>query len=189
METAFIRQLLGGKNPLAGDRLVIQADEMVNAQAVDVGVIGEAPLGKVLAQIIAVCPDGLGELGEGEVVLQEKMLFFAVLFQQRADAGGDGWRCSGGGLLRILCRRCDGRRVFVQLLQRFHAPQQQPHDYEIVYLQKIDENDIVRSAAVEHEKQQEQTQNQQALPNLLVLKIRVVVPQPAAIAPDGEEHI
>ena len=90
MESAFSGKLICRKDTVSGDGLMVQAYEVFYAQAVDVGIIGESLLGKVLAQIGTIRTDGLGELGEGEVVLQEEECVFAVLFQLRADDVGKG---------------------------------------------------------------------------------------------------
>ena len=90
VESAFGGELGGRKGAVAGNGLLIQTDEVFYAQSVDVGIIGETLLGKVLTQIGTVGADGLGELGKGEVVLQEEKRIFAVLFQLRAYYVGNG---------------------------------------------------------------------------------------------------
>ena len=64
MEPALESQLLGGEDAVGGHCLMIKADEMIHAQAVDVRVIGMPLLGEVLAQIVSVCADGIRKLGK-----------------------------------------------------------------------------------------------------------------------------
>ena len=53
--SALKSQLLCGDNTLLCRRLTVKTHEMIHPQAVDVSVIGEPLLGKVLAKIITVC--------------------------------------------------------------------------------------------------------------------------------------
>ena len=59
VETTLERQLLGGKFTPVGHRLFIEADKVADAKPVDVSVISDALLGKVLAKIGPVCADGI----------------------------------------------------------------------------------------------------------------------------------
>ena len=87
VEPALESELLGGEGALVCHGLMIQADEVADAQPVDVGVVRDALLGEVLAQIVAVRADGLGQIGQGEVMLQVELLVLAMLFQEGADVG------------------------------------------------------------------------------------------------------
>ncbi len=51
---------------------------MIDAKAVDIGVIGNALLGKIVAQIGAVGTDGCGELLQGKIMLQIELFVLAV---------------------------------------------------------------------------------------------------------------
>ena len=66
-------QLLGREGALGGDSLVIEADEMTDAQIVDIGIVGGILMGEILAEIGAVGTDGLGKLGDGEFVPQVEL--------------------------------------------------------------------------------------------------------------------
>ena len=79
VETTLERQLLGGKFTPVGQRLFIEADKVADAKTVDVSVVGDALLGKVLAQISTVCTDGTCQLCQRKVVLQVQPLVFAML--------------------------------------------------------------------------------------------------------------
>ena len=68
-EAALIGQLLGADGLSGSDALLIALDEMVDAQIVDISVVGDALTGKILAEIGAVCADGHGQLLTGELVL------------------------------------------------------------------------------------------------------------------------
>lgn len=61
---------------------------MADAQAVDVGVVGQALLGEVLTEVVVVGANGLGELRKGEVVLQVKLRVVTMTFKQLSNAGG-----------------------------------------------------------------------------------------------------
>jgi len=59
VEATLDSQLLGGDYTLLGHGLLMQTDEVPDAKPVDVSVISDALLGKVLAQISPVCADGI----------------------------------------------------------------------------------------------------------------------------------
>ena len=81
-EAALLGQLLGDDGLAGLGSLLTTADEIVDAQVVDIGVVGDALAGEILAQIRAVCADGRCQLRQGEVGLQVKLRVGAVLFQQ-----------------------------------------------------------------------------------------------------------
>ena len=55
-------ELLGCESASLGYRLLVQADKVADAKSVDIGVVGDTLLGKVLAQISPVCADGACQL-------------------------------------------------------------------------------------------------------------------------------
>ena len=58
-EAAIVGQLLGGERTLVSDGIVVEVDEMADAQAVDVGVVGQPLLGEMLAEVVMVGTYGL----------------------------------------------------------------------------------------------------------------------------------
>ena len=62
-------------------------DEVVDTQIVDIDIIGDALTREILAEIRAVGANGLGQLLQGEVVLQVKLRVDATLGQQSLDLG------------------------------------------------------------------------------------------------------
>ena len=56
---ALQSQLLGGERTLVSDGIVVEVDEMADAQAVDVGVVGQPLLGEMLAEVVMVGTYGL----------------------------------------------------------------------------------------------------------------------------------
>ena len=85
--TAFADQLLDGKGLLGAGDLLVAADEIVDAQIVDIGVVGDALTGEILAEIRAVGANRPGQLLKAQVVLQVKLCGRAVLCQQLFDLG------------------------------------------------------------------------------------------------------
>ena len=88
-ETALLSQLLSGEGTISGDSLTIESDKVLDAQAVDIGIVGSVMLREVLAEVSAIGADGPAEIVEFEVVLQIELCGLAILFQQLADVGGD----------------------------------------------------------------------------------------------------
>lgn len=78
-ETAAVCQFLDGERTAGGNCLTIEADEMIDAQIVDIGIVGDALAGEILAEIGTVCTNSLGKLGEGQVVLQVELRVYAML--------------------------------------------------------------------------------------------------------------
>ena len=68
--TALAGQLLDGEGLLGLDDLLVAANEVVDAQIVDVRIISDALTGEILAEIAAVGANDLRQLRQGEVVLQ-----------------------------------------------------------------------------------------------------------------------
>ena len=89
-ETALVGKLFGYHRLAGGDCLMVELDEVLYAQAVDVGIVGAALHGKVLAEIDAVGAYQFGELRHRDVVLQVEPRLLAILLQQRADFVGGG---------------------------------------------------------------------------------------------------
>ena len=93
---AFAGQLLGYDGHSGSDDLLVAADEVVDAQVIDIGVVGDALTGEELAEVEAVGANGLGQLLQREVVLQVKLRGDAVLCQLSFDLGEvdiDGLSC------------------------------------------------------------------------------------------------
>ena len=67
--------------------LLVAVDEVVDAQVVDIDVVGDALPRKILAEIVAVGAYLLGQLLQGEVVLQVELRGHAALGQQMLDLG------------------------------------------------------------------------------------------------------
>ena len=67
---AVVGQLLGGDGLPCGDCLAIETHKVVDAEVVDIGIVGHAMTGEKLAEIEAVDADSCGELLQGQVVLQ-----------------------------------------------------------------------------------------------------------------------
>lgn len=82
---AFTGQLLGSDGLLDSDSLTIEIHKLIDAEVVDVGIVGHAMAGEELAEIVAVDANGCGELLQGKVVLQVKLRTYATLVQQLLD--------------------------------------------------------------------------------------------------------
>ena len=67
--------------------LAIETDEVVDAQVVDIGVIGNALTREILAEIGAVSTYSKSQLQKRQVVLQVKFFGYAALFQQLFNMG------------------------------------------------------------------------------------------------------
>ena len=89
-ESTLVSQLLNRYGLMDGGSLMVEVDEVTDAQPVDIGIVGGTLIGKVLAEIDTVDTYLLGELGEGDVVLQIELRFLAVPPQQRPDVVTNG---------------------------------------------------------------------------------------------------
>ena len=103
----FVGQLLGDDGLSGSGKLLVALDEVVDALIVDIGIIGDALTGEILAEIVTVGANGLCQLLQGQVMLQVELGGDAVLAQQlfylgEVDRGGRG--------RRLLC--LDGSGVF-----------------------------------------------------------------------------
>lgn len=82
LEAALIGQLVGGEDSACTQGLIIESDEVLYAKAVDVGVVGLARPGEILAQISSVGANESCKLGKGHVMTQIVLLFHAVLLEK-----------------------------------------------------------------------------------------------------------
>ena len=134
-EATFVGQLLRGEGTLTGNGFAIEIDEVSDTQVVDVSVVGQSLLGKILAKVVMVGAYGLSELGKGEVVLQVKLLLLAMPLKQLPDAIGISRGCNFfwllGHFFLLLSRR------LIQLLERLHAPQQETEKCKADKLHKV----------------------------------------------------
>lgn len=79
LETTLRSQLLSGERLFYSHGLAIKANEMVDAQIVDIGIIGHSLSREILAEIEAVGTHGGGELVNSQVVLQIELRVDAML--------------------------------------------------------------------------------------------------------------
>ena len=71
-------QLLRSVGLLGCNGLTVVADEVLNAEVVDIGIVGDALSGEIAAEIEAVGTNGLGKLRKGQVVLQVELRIDAM---------------------------------------------------------------------------------------------------------------
>ena len=95
--------------------LMVEADEMLDAQTVDIGIIGDALLGKVGTEVGAVGTDDDSKLLQGKVMLQVDLLILTVMLQQPSYIN-----TLGGFLLLVV--------YGIKLLQRLYTPEQEAND-------------------------------------------------------------
>ena len=69
-ETTLIGQLLDGHRLMGRNCLMVEVDEVLDAQTVDVFIITDTLQGKVLAEVGTIDANLIGELGQGNVVMQ-----------------------------------------------------------------------------------------------------------------------
>ena len=130
----------------AGYGLEEEMLEMVDAQAVDVAVIGDALLGQVGTQVGAVSAYAFAKLCECEVVLEIELGTLAMFAEQHTDVSGDGegeetvlgCRLSGVGIVvgnRLVVDQLILTGGFVgtflavvELLKVFDTPNQEGND-------------------------------------------------------------
>lgn len=84
-EATLVSQLLGTDRLSGSNARLVAPDEMVDAKVVDVSIIGNALTGEILAEVVAVGVDSLGQLFTGDVVLQVELRGFAAFAQQLAN--------------------------------------------------------------------------------------------------------
>ena len=85
MVAAFAGQLLDGECLPGGRDLLISADEVVNAQIVDIGIVSDALTCEIVAEIGTVGANRMSQLLKSQVVLQVKLCIYAVLSQHLLD--------------------------------------------------------------------------------------------------------
>ena len=69
---ALLGQLLGNDGLSGSGGLFVEAHEVVDAQVVDIGIVGDALTGEILAEIKTVDANRLSQLLQGQVALQVK---------------------------------------------------------------------------------------------------------------------
>ena len=77
-ETTLESQLLNHYWLMVSDCLVVEVDEVLDAQTVDVAIVSHTQTGEMLAQIETVGANQVGKLGNGNVVLQIKWLCCSI---------------------------------------------------------------------------------------------------------------
>ena len=171
--SAFACQLLGGERSAFSNSLTIEIGEMVDAQVVDIGIVGDALTGEILAEIVAVGANGFGKLGDVQVVLQVELRVYAMVLQLLLEGGrwrilGGGWKVEGGG-----------RKV----AERLYPPQEVEDKHGGDNQHGVFINRGFVAKLIDGECQQYDGQHDEAAPYLLVLQVGIVVAQPAAILP------
>lgn len=63
-EAALMSQLLGGESALVSDGFTVKIHEVIDTQAVDISVIGQALLSEILTEVVVVSANGLRKLGK-----------------------------------------------------------------------------------------------------------------------------
>ena len=171
---------------------------MLDAQAVDVGIVSDALGGKMPAKIGAIGANLLGELDNGNVVLQIELLFLAVLLQQHPDVVVDSGRQTiifrklrgDRFVLRIVNGNGRvGRHLDIQVAQRFNPPHEIADKDDVGHLKDEVVSRATNFEGIDGKCQQNDGQHHKALPHLFVLQIGVVVAQPASVLPHRTYHI
>ena len=172
-------QFLGGEGTLGSVGLTDETDETVDAQVVDIGIVGGALTREIHAEVGAVGAKGLRQMRERQVVLQVELRALTLLLEQGTDLliGGIGY---GFGRRRLRD---------AQVGQRLHAPQQMTDEQEAAHLNDVFVGDAAVARHVIDEQEHDDRQYQQTLPHLLVLQVGIVVAQPAAVLSHLEHHI
>ena len=80
METTLVGQLLNRYRLMQSSCLMVKVDEVLDAQAVDVGTISDTLRAKVFAEVYTIGTNQFGELHSRNVVLQVKLRFLAISF-------------------------------------------------------------------------------------------------------------
>ena len=79
--TTFASQLLDGEGLLGAVDLLVAADEVVDTQIIDIGIVSDALTGEILAEIRAVSANRPGQLLKAQVVLQVELCVHAMFYQ------------------------------------------------------------------------------------------------------------
>ena len=105
---------------------------MGDAVTVDVGIIGGALLGEILAEIGAVGADGFGQLAQRQAVLQIELRFLTAPLEQRTEIGGN-------GPMDIVGLGLNGSIIILdfQFLKRLHTPEEECDDDKRNQLRQI----------------------------------------------------
>ena len=83
-------ELCGNGRTIGFDAIAVETHKVVDTQAIDIGVIRDALLGKIGTQIGAVGTDSRSKLLQREVVSQIEMSGFTMLVKQLLDIIGNG---------------------------------------------------------------------------------------------------
>ena len=75
---AVAGQLLGWDRTLVSDGLAVETGEMLDAQVVDIIIVGGFLMREILAEVEAVSTKDLGQLGDGQVVLHVELRVYAM---------------------------------------------------------------------------------------------------------------
>ena len=76
---AVMSQLHNGELAVRSNSFTIEADEMIDAEIVDICVVIRLLAGEILTEVEAVGTDSLGKLGKCQVVLQVELCVDAIL--------------------------------------------------------------------------------------------------------------
>jgi len=79
MEATLVGQLLGSERTMIANRLMKEADEMIDAQVVDIGIVSHAYSSEILTEIETVSANSFGKLEKAQVVLQVELCVYAML--------------------------------------------------------------------------------------------------------------
>ena len=66
----LLSQMLGSDGALGIDGLTIETDKVIDAQIVDIGIVGRALIREILAKIESIGSYNLSKLKKGQVMLQ-----------------------------------------------------------------------------------------------------------------------
>ena len=75
----FDGQLLGNNRLSSSGEFIVATDEVIDALIINIDVVSDAFTGEILAEIVAVSANSLGQLGKVQVVLQVELRVCAVL--------------------------------------------------------------------------------------------------------------
>ena len=76
---AVVSQFLDSEGAVGSYCFAVEANEMIDAEIIDICVIIHLLAGVILTEIVTVCTDSLGKLGKGQVVLQIELCVDAIL--------------------------------------------------------------------------------------------------------------
>ena len=125
-EAAVFGKLLYDDGLFGSDSLAIELHKVIDAQIVDIGIVGDTLRREILAEISTVGTENMGELWKSDVVLQIELSGNTTLIEQFLDIGRNRHRLLFRlfeMFLRLLGLVFDFN-VF-QLRQRLNSPQQE----------------------------------------------------------------